>query len=98
MHLTHVVISSRVQVVVEVVARVAVNGSDYVAGVEDLNGGPFELDRAQTAVPPSWPEGRTPQLLEYGDANSWHEALDLGFKQLVIYQIRYHLRRCLRTL
>jgi len=57
------------------------------------------LDREEILVPPSWPEGKTPQLLEHGvDANSWHEALDLGFRQLVIDQLRYHLRRCLRTL
>ncbi len=58
-----------------------------------------DLDRAQITVPSSWPEGRTPQLFEHGvDAESWYEALDLGFKQLVVDQIRYHLRRCLRTL
>jgi len=58
-----------------------------------------DLDRAQIAVPPSWTEGRTQQLLQFGvDARSWCEALDLGFRQLVIDQIRYHLQRCLRKL
>ena len=57
-----------------------------------------DLDQAQIAVPSGWPQGRTPQLLAYGvDAKNWQEALDLGFKQLVIGQIRYHLRQCLRT-
>lgn len=57
-----------------------------------------DLDEAHIAVPSSWLEGRTPQLLEFGvDADSWHEAVDLGFRQLVIDKIRYHLRRCLKT-
>jgi hypothetical protein len=53
-----------------------------------------DLDRANIEVPKKWLEGRTPSLLWNGvDIRNWEEALDMGFKQLVNRQLRYHLGR-----
>jgi hypothetical protein len=57
-----------------------------------------ELDQANIAVPSNWREGRTRSLSRLGlDLRGWTDALDLGFRTLVIDQIAYNLGRILRT-
>jgi hypothetical protein len=53
-----------------------------------------ELDELQIPIPRNWKEGRTESLRRLGlHLNGWSDALDLGYKHLVIRQIRYSIAR-----
>jgi hypothetical protein len=49
-----------------------------------------DLDAADIDIPDNWRTGTTPSLNEV-KLKSWSDALDLGYKKLVIDQIRYSL-------
>jgi hypothetical protein len=55
-----------------------------------------DLDVAEIDVPESWRTGATPSLNEV-KVKSWTDALDLGYKKLVIDQIRYSLAVVLKV-
>ena len=58
----------------------------------------IDLDQSNIDVPSSWREGLTPSLFRMGlDLRGWSDALDLGYKHLVIAQIQRCLSRTIEA-